>query len=170
MRDSPGNRILQLRKTLKLTQQAFADDLGISQRHVSQIENGTREASRQLLMHMCLRYNTSEFWLTTGKGEMFIPLEEAIKVMIARYGERAFYEAIMSIADERALAILAPRAGNKNIDPELDRMLSFLVALWTVGDDDMKAWAKVQFGRAFPSDIEDEVLKKWSGEYGQVSG
>lgn len=167
---SIGERIKTLRKAVNLTQVEFADRLRISKGFLSNLEKEVRQPSDQLVRLISYEYSSSEDWLTTGEGKMFIPLEGAIKRIISHFGERAFYEAIMSIADERALAILAPRTGNKNIDPELDRMLSFLVALWAVGDDDMKAWAKVQFARAFPPDIEDEVLKKWAGDHEQVSG
>lgn len=143
--------------------------LGIGHAHVSKIENGNGTPSELLLRHIESTFLVSKTWLSTGDGEMFIPLAEIIKRQIKQFGEREYYEAIRSIADARALAILIPRTGGKTVDPDLHRMLTFLVDLWALGDEDMKIWAKVQFARAFPPDIEDEVQKKWAEKQGQVS-
>lgn len=154
-----GERIVKLRKALGLTQEGFARQIGNTQQHVSSIEKGVREPSEQLLILLSALYNTSMMWLTTGEGEMFIQPEGIIKNIIARFGDRAFYEAIMAVADEHALAILAPRA-SRGTDPELDRMQDILVDIWTLGDEDLKTWARVQFSRAFPNDVIEDVQKK----------
>lgn len=43
---------------------------------------------------------------------------------------------------------------------ELDHMISLLIKLWSLGDEKLKAWASIQFKRAFPEDIVDEVEKR----------
>jgi transcriptional regulator with XRE-family HTH domain len=159
---------MELRKALKLTQKEIAQQLGITQQFVSQIEKGLREPSDQLLKHLCALYNTTMLWLTAGEGDMFIPLEEIIKKQIAQSGERAYYEALRKLLDDNGLVVLgsalATRPGGKGYDQELDNMMSFLVSLWSVGDEKLKSWAQVQFERAFPPDIVEEVQKKIAGE------
>jgi len=166
---SIGKRIKSLRHALILTQEQFAGRLKISKGFVSNLEKERVLPSDQLIRLMSYEYSSSEYWLTTGDGEMFLSPEEVVKNQIARLGERAFYEAIRAIADEHALSILAPRSGNRNLDPELCNMQDFLTDIWSLGDDDLKAWAKVQFNRAFPSDVVDDVQKKHAETQGQES-
>lgn len=157
---SIGDRIRLLRKTLNLTQEMFGQLLGVSQRHISQLEKGTRDASEQLIKHMCLRFHTSEFWLTTGEGEMFLTPEEVIKNQMARLGERAFMQALANVLEERGLALPVFRPSGKNRDPALEKMISFFIDLWSLGNEKLQAWAQVQFERAFPPDIQQDVQKK----------
>jgi len=157
---SIGERIIKLRKTLGLTQTEFAQELGITQQFVSQIEKGVREASEQLLKHLCDRYNTTMLWLVKGEGEMFLSPEEIIKKQIDQIGEKAYFEALSNIIDKSDPAILGSAAAAITGSPDLDRMISFLVKLWEVGDEDLKAWARVQFAMAFPTEIEALIEKK----------
>lgn len=65
-----GVRIKQVRQSLGLTQQAFADTLGIVQGFLSGIERGKKIPSDTLLIALCHLYKISEEWLCTGHGEM----------------------------------------------------------------------------------------------------
>ncbi|MDE7053700.1 MAG: helix-turn-helix transcriptional regulator [Oscillospiraceae bacterium] len=65
-------RIKKLRKALDLTQQAFAERIGVKQNTIALIESGKRNTSDQLLLGVCREFKISETWLRTGKGEMFI--------------------------------------------------------------------------------------------------
>lgn len=160
MSESIGDRIRKVRKALNLTQRKLAEQLGISQQHISHIEKGTKEASEMLIKYFCLLYNTSEEWLTTGEGKMFLSPEEIIKMQIDRIGEKAYFEALSNIISKSDPAIWTPAAETTTGSPDLDDMISFLIKLWQIPDEDMKAWARVQFARAFPSDIEKEIEKK----------
>ena len=76
-------RIGEIRKTLKLTQQKFAEDLKISQTHASALERNSRTIQERFIKMICLTYGVNEKWLKTGKGEMFehgrdFKLEEVI--------------------------------------------------------------------------------------------
>lgn len=148
---SMGERITKLRKLLRLTQAEFAQELGITQQFVSQIEKGSREASEQLLIHLCDHYNTTMLWLTTGEGEMFLPPEEIIKQQIARIGEQNYLNALRKVLGEDTVPLLSGVS-----HPDLEHMISYLTNLWKVADEDMKVWARVQFKRAFPPDIIEE--------------
>lgn len=100
---SIGDRLFELRNYLGLTQEKLALILGISQKHISQIEKGTKEPSKQLIKLISLSYNTSEVWLETGQGEMFMPIEEFLKSQMTRFGEQAFVQAVTKIMKETVI-------------------------------------------------------------------
>ena len=66
------DRIKELRKSLKLTQQAFADRLGIKQNTVALYEMGRSGVSDGIIKSICREFNVNETWLRTGEGEMFV--------------------------------------------------------------------------------------------------
>ncbi len=70
-----NERIKQVRKTLGLTQQKFADRIGLKQNSIALIESG-RPTSDQTIFSICREFNVNEEWLRTGKGEMFLRLDE----------------------------------------------------------------------------------------------
>ena len=72
-----GERIKQLRKELGLTQEKFADRIGLKRNSVALIELG-RETSDQTIFAICREFRVNEEWLRTGAGEMFIPSPETV--------------------------------------------------------------------------------------------
>lgn len=68
------NRIKLLRKTLGLTQQKFADAIGIRQNTVAQYEIGRSRPIDAVISLICREFNVSDRWLRTGEGEMFQPV------------------------------------------------------------------------------------------------
>jgi len=166
-----GERILYLRKATGLTQEEFANRLRINKGTISNLEKGRQKPSEQLIRLICLEFVVSEDWLKTGEGEMFISPEEALKNQMARFGEQAVVEAYKNIMKERGLFVAAGRPVNRSDtgDPELDRMVNTLYDLWAAGDEDLKGWLKVQFRRAFPDDVIEEVQKKQKATQGQAS-
>lgn len=66
-------RIKKLRKALDLTQQSFADRLGIKQNTIAKYETGRGTPTRAVVSLICREFNVSEEWLRTGNGEMFAP-------------------------------------------------------------------------------------------------
>ena len=166
-----GERIKELRKAAGLTQEEFAVRLKITKGFISNLEKERVHPSDQLLRLISYEYNSSEYWLTTGEGDMFVPAEKAVRDQIARLGERAFTEGLWKLLNDNNLVILRgvlSKPGGKNSDPDLDHMINFLIDLWSVADDELKSWARVQFARAFPPDIEEEVQKKRTGDQGQA--
>jgi len=157
-----GERIRKLRKELKLTQEEFASRLKISKGFLSNLEKGIRQPSDQLLRLTAYEFSSSENWLKTGKGEMFISPEDALKSLTARFGEQAVLKAFKNIMKEHGIAVAAGRQAPRpdTGDPELDRLIDTLYDLWTSGNSDMKGWIKVQFNRAFPEDVIEEAQKK----------
>lgn len=65
------NRIKELRKShLKLTQKAFADQLGLSENFVWQIEKGERIPSDRTISDICRIFDIQEDWLKHGLEPM----------------------------------------------------------------------------------------------------
>ena len=66
-----GERIKKVRKELDLTQQGFADRIGMKRNSIAQVEMG-RNTSDQTIISICREFNINEAWLRTGDGEMFV--------------------------------------------------------------------------------------------------
>ena len=66
------DRIKKLRKELDLTQQEFADKIGIPRDSIGGYETGRRNPSEAAISLICAKCNVNEEWLRTGQGEMFI--------------------------------------------------------------------------------------------------
>lgn len=64
-----GERIRQVRLAHNLTQQSFAESLGIAQGFLSSLERGRKVPSDTLLIALSSRYRVNERWLLTGHGE-----------------------------------------------------------------------------------------------------
>lgn len=72
-----NERIKKIRKSLKMTQEEFANVLGLSRNFISQVESGTKKPSTRTKNDICREFNVSEKWLKTGYGDMYIiPIEE----------------------------------------------------------------------------------------------
>lgn len=66
-------RIKALRKALGLTQQRFADGMGVKRNTIAQYESGRNTPIDAVINLICRTYNVNEEWLRTGEGEMFKP-------------------------------------------------------------------------------------------------
>lgn len=67
------DRIKKIRKELDLTQQKFADTIGMKQNTIAQYEMGRTVPSDAIIFSICREFNINENWLRTGQGDMFIP-------------------------------------------------------------------------------------------------
>lgn len=65
-------RIKLIRKKLELTQQEFADKLGIARNNIAGYETCKRSPSDAVISLICTKFNINEEWLRTGEGEMFV--------------------------------------------------------------------------------------------------
>lgn len=66
------DRIKKIRKELDLTQQKFADKLGVQRNTIAMYEMGRTLPSDAIMRSICREFNVNEDWLRTGQGEMFI--------------------------------------------------------------------------------------------------
>lgn len=64
-------RLKQIRKTLNLTQQEFADRLKIKRNTVATYETGKSNPSDAAVSLICREFNVREEWLRDGTGDMF---------------------------------------------------------------------------------------------------
>lgn len=67
-----NERLKKLRKTLDLTQQEFADRIGIKRNTLATYESGRNEPIDAVTSLICREFNVNEHWLRGGTGEMFI--------------------------------------------------------------------------------------------------
>ncbi|AQW27576.1 TPA: helix-turn-helix transcriptional regulator [Clostridium perfringens] len=67
-------RLLALRKELKLTQSEFAKKIQISRSHLSGLENGTRNFTERVISDICREFDVNRNWLENGEGDMFIDI------------------------------------------------------------------------------------------------
>jgi len=77
-------RIKQARTKLGVKQKDVAERLGITQSHLSGVENGSTPTSNLLINAFCSIYNVKNEWLRTGKGEMFEKVECPYQNMLNR--------------------------------------------------------------------------------------
>ena len=75
-----GERLKWLRKDQKLTQQAFADKLGLKRNTVGGYEIGTVTMSDRTIGDVCAKFAVNEAWLRTGKGEPYIQLSRQAEI------------------------------------------------------------------------------------------
>lgn len=70
-----NDRIAQVRKQAGLTQEKFAEKIGLTRNFVWMIEKGDRVPSDRTIADICREFRVSESWLRTGEGEMFLPMD-----------------------------------------------------------------------------------------------
>ena len=68
-----NHRIKLLRRHFGLTQQEFADRLGIKRGAIANYEVGRNEPVDSVLSLICREFHVNENWLRTGMGEMLLP-------------------------------------------------------------------------------------------------
>lgn len=71
---SVGQRIREIRKEKKLTQQSLADSLGLKQNTVASYEIDRVQPSDRTINDICDKFNVNEQWLRTGEGEPFLEI------------------------------------------------------------------------------------------------
>ena len=78
-------RIKELRKALDLTQQEFADKLGIKRGTLANYEIGRNPPIDAVISLLCREFRVNESWLRTGEGEMFqaVDREKEIAAFVA---------------------------------------------------------------------------------------
>lgn len=76
-----GQRLKLIRRYLKLTQEEFAEILGVKQSMVSMMENGTSDIPLFVIQILCTKYGISPKYIVLGIGEMVAnePKERGLK-------------------------------------------------------------------------------------------
>lgn len=70
-----NERIKKLRRSLDLTQQEFAEKIGIKRNSLANYETGRNTPIDAILIFICREFNVNEEWLRNGTGEMFRPAD-----------------------------------------------------------------------------------------------
>lgn len=70
-----NKRLKKLRKALDLTQQEFADKIGIKRNSFANYETGRNTPIDAIIVSICREFNVNEKWLRDGIGEMFLPAD-----------------------------------------------------------------------------------------------
>lgn len=70
-----NERLKKLRKALDLTQQEFADRIGIKRNSFANYETGRNTPIDAIIISICREFNVSEDWLRDGIGDMFLPTD-----------------------------------------------------------------------------------------------
>lgn len=103
-------RLKELRKHLRLTQQEFANKLGISRNTFASYEAGNNSPSDAVVKLICKEFHVNEDWLRTGEGEMFLQMdpedelmEWAGRVLAAHPHDfrKRFVKMLMGLSDEQ---------------------------------------------------------------------
>ncbi len=79
-----NNRLKELRKNLKLSQDTFGERIGMSGGGISLLEMGKRNITEQNVKSICREFNVDYIWLTTGEGEMFVENDDEFRKKIDR--------------------------------------------------------------------------------------
>ncbi len=96
-----NNRIKLIRNSVRLTQQEFADKIGIKRNTVALYETGKSGISDAVVKLICKEFNISERWLRTGDGEMYDLPEDRTAAIVADLLDRdsPTYDLILNILD-----------------------------------------------------------------------
>ncbi len=106
-----NERIKQLRKVLRLTQQEFSDKLRVSRSNIATYEVGKNNPTDAVISLICREFNVNEQWLRTGKGEMFIPeATDALDALVRERGlsqsDYILIEKFLALKSEERQAVL----------------------------------------------------------------
>ncbi len=66
-----NTRIREVRKQLGLTLEEFGKKLGVTRAAISNIENGNRNVTDQMIISICREFNVNEEWLRNEHGSIF---------------------------------------------------------------------------------------------------
>lgn len=81
-----NERIMALRKALKLSQAEFGDKIGLTRSGISNVESGIRQVQeRHIRLILSAFPEVSEHWLRTGEGDMFIQDDNPVRQIMQRY-------------------------------------------------------------------------------------
>lgn len=106
-----NTRIKFLRKNSGLTQEKFAERIGLKQNSIALIESGKRNISDQTILSICREFGVREEWLRTGEGEMYAPapttgLDLLVQEKALRREERILIEKFVNLKPETRQQIL----------------------------------------------------------------
>ncbi len=94
------DRLKELRKDKGLTQQEFADILGIKRNTVATYETGKSNPSDSAIVLICNTFSVSIEWLRYGTGDMYLPdceLDALVKTYNLSNAIKVFIEKLLTL-------------------------------------------------------------------------
>ena len=76
------NRIKKIRKDAGMTQQQFADRIGVSRNTIATYETSIRVPIEAIIVSICREFHVNEEWLRTGQGEMYMEIEPDMELSL----------------------------------------------------------------------------------------
>lgn len=76
-------RVRTLRKSLNLSQEAFAERIGMTKNYISLVETGNRNLSERTISDICRVFNVNRDWLVDGIGDPLLPPEDEEAAYVA---------------------------------------------------------------------------------------
>lgn len=139
-----NERIKELRKRLNLTQQQFADRLGIKRNTIANYEIGRNAPVDTVLSLICREFSVNEEWLRNGTGEMFAPdAGDELEALAKKYN----YSAAVSVLVEKLV----------NLSPERQAVVTDFLIEFASGVQSMKDAGIDPKGKAFPQGDPEEM-------------
>lgn len=147
------DRIKQLRKSLKLTQNEFGEKIGMVGSAITKYEKGERSLSNAVIQSICREFHVREEWLRTGEGDMIETTPEDLIAQVAREhnlgpGGMALLRVIV-----RAFETLGPEAMDELFEETIPRLRAeydaqkselYASALKAVAEFEAQAAASIQ--------------------------
>lgn len=104
-------RIRKLRRILDLTQEKFAERIGIKRNTVATYESGRNEPVDSVVALICREFHVNEEWLRNGTGEMFAQdSEDEMQALTEKYSlsaaDRILIEKFVNLKADTRNAIL----------------------------------------------------------------
>lgn len=105
------DRIRKIRRELDLTQQEFADRLGIKRGTIANYELGRNEPVDSVVSLICREFGVNEEWLRNGTGDMFSQnSEDELRALTEKYNlsaaDRILIEKYIGLKADTRNAIL----------------------------------------------------------------
>lgn len=104
-----NNRLKEIRKEQKMSQEAFANKLGYNKNYIYLMESGKNPVTDRAIKDICREFRVNETWLRTGEGDMKAPEDreqEIARITAQMYKENDSFRAeliklISQLTDEQ---------------------------------------------------------------------
>lgn len=117
---STGSRIVFCRKEKGLSQQEFADIIGVSRGYIGDIERNRSDPSSNFLTLLASRLNISADWVLTGEGEIYRNNQRLNPISERR--AQAIVELYEALSEDQQKEILAAVEEKKRMNELVDRV------------------------------------------------
>lgn len=125
-----GERIKWLRKDQKMTQQKFADAVGVKQNTVATWEMDRNEPQDPIVKAICSKFAANESWLRSGEGDPYIQLSRQAEIA------RIITQAMRASPEREALICALANATDQQIRAIHDMIMAYAAEYGTRNPDD----------------------------------